>query len=99
MDEKDQNVVREADLALVNATEQYLQAKPWERPQIAAQLEAARNGWAAARFRLLFPDNISTDADVQEAGRLRGRIEQAADRQQLAQALADLAGLLVKFAH
>lgn len=94
----DQQVVTEADLALVAATRKYLAAPPWERPQFTQSLEQARSKWAAARYHLLFPDLVTTQQDVTEARRLRERVEQAADTQQTVQALLDLAGLLAKFA-
>lgn len=95
----DQEVVREADLALVAATRAYLAAKPWERPALQPSLDKARSNWAKARYRLLFPDTVTVAADVAEARSLRVRIETAADSQQMIQALLDLAGLLLKFAY
>ena len=97
--DSDQEVVNEADLALVAATQKYIDAPPWEKAQLAPGLDQARGKWAAARYRLLFPDLVTTHADVEEARRLRQRVEQAADTQQTIQAVFDLAGLLVKFAH
>lgn len=95
----DQQLVVEADLALVAATKKYMNAQPWERPTIQPDLDKARNSWAAARYRLLFPGVVSVQLDVDEARRLRQKIDQAADTQSMIQALIDLAGLLLKFAH
>lgn len=99
MMDTDQQLVVEADLALVAATKKYLQAEPWERPAIQPALDQARANWAGARYRLLFPDVVTVQQDVDEARRLRQKIEQAADTQAMIQSLIDLAGLLLKFAH
>jgi hypothetical protein len=95
----DKQVVTEADLALVAATRKYIQAPPWEKPNIQPSLNEARARWAAARYRLLFPDTVTIQQDVLDARTLRVRIEAAADTQQMVQALLDLGGMLVKFAH
>lgn len=95
----DQQLVVEADLALVAATKKYMKADPWERPMIQPELDKARSSWAAARYRLLFPGVVTVQQDVDEARRLRQKIEQAADTQAMIQSLIDLAGLLLKFAH
>jgi hypothetical protein len=95
----DEQLVQEADLALVRATEKYLDASPWDRAALRPHLDKARKGWADARYRLLFPGSITVAQDVAEAKALRDRIDEAADRQSLIQALIDLASLLIKFAH
>lgn len=95
----DEQVVQEADLALVAATRNFLNASMQDRAQIRPYLEKARKSWADARYRLLFPDSITTQADAYAAKALRQRIEQSANKQTLVQALLDLAGLLIKFAH
>lgn len=95
----DEQVVQESDLALIRATEAYKDTPVWERPQLSEPLRRAREHWATARYRLLFPGTISTQADVQAARGIRARVETAADKQQMAQALLDLVGLLIKFAH
>ena len=95
----DHQVVEQADLALVAATQAFLAAQPWEKPAIRPSLDDARAKWAAARYRLLFPDVVSVQADVVQARALRQRIENAADQQALIQGLLDLAGLLLKFVH
>ena len=95
----DQQVVMETDLALVAATQRYQQAEPWEKVQMRPSLDDARAKWATARYRLLFPDSVTVEQDVADAKELHHRIDAAADTQQMIQALVDLAGLLVKFAH
>ena len=95
----DKQVVQEADLALVAATQQFLNASLVDRADIRPSLEKARQSWADARYRLLFPDSVTVQADLDSAKELRRRIGQAADKQALMQALLDLAGLLIKFAH
>ena len=95
----DEQVVKESDLALVRATMAYERASVLDRLKMADELNEARQKWGVARYRLLFPDTIATQADVQEAQRIRTKVESAADKQAMAQALLDLAGLLAKFAH
>lgn len=95
----DKQVVQEADLALVAATQQFLNASLVDRADIRPALERARQAWANARYRLLFPDSVTVQADVDAAKLLRQRIGQAAYKQALMRALLDLAGLLIKFAH
>ena len=95
----DQQLVVEADQALVAATRKFIAASLVDRLALQPALERSRNGWAAARFRLLFPDSVAVQADVDEAKRIRARIDAAADKQQQIQALLDLASLLLKFAH
>lgn len=95
----DQQVVMETDLSLVAATQRYQQAEPWEKAQMRPSLDDARAKWAAARYRLLFPDSVAVEQDIADAKELHRRIDAAADTQQMIQALVDLAGLLVKFAH
>lgn len=95
----DETVVLECDLALVAATRAYLQTDILGRQALENQLEAAQAKWATARYRLLFPGTISTQQDIAQAKKLRGKIEKAAKNQVIALALVDIAKLLAKFAY
>ena len=97
--DSDQQLVAMADLALVSATEKYIDATVLDRLDIKPSLDDARSAWASARFRLLFPDSITLQQDIDDARNLKQRIDAAADKQQLIQGLLDLAGLLLKFGH
>lgn len=95
----DEEVVQQADLALIDATLAYQGASATDRLQLAGPLQKARESWGTARYRLLLPDGVATQADVDEARAIRARFEADADTQASVQALLQLAMLLAKFVH
>jgi len=96
---KDQEMVKEADLALVAASYRYYDADAVGKVEIQPHLDSARAAWATARYRLLFPGEISTQGDLEAVRALKAQIEVAADRQKLIAGLISLGGLMVKFVH
>ena len=95
----DEEVVQQADLALIDATMAFQAASATDRLKLAGPLQKAREAWGTARFRLLLPDSVASQADVEEARALRARFEADADTQASVQALLQLAMLLAKFVH
>jgi hypothetical protein len=95
----DEEVVQQADLALIDATMAFHAASATDRLKLAGPLQKARESWGTARFRLLLPNGVATEADVEEAREIRGSIEADADTQANVQALLQLGMLLAKFVH
>jgi hypothetical protein len=95
----DEEVVQQADLALIDATMAFQAASAMDRLQLAGPLQKARESWGTARFRLLLPDAVASQADVEEARAIRATIDRDVDTQANVQALLQLGMLLAKFVH
>jgi hypothetical protein len=93
----DAALVDTAEAALDALYEQYFEASAKDQLLLKPQIELAAQGVLKARILLLAPGTIAADADVKEANRIRGEIEQAASTQELILGVVRLISLLAKF--
>lgn len=95
--DEDAALLEAAEATLDSLYERYFAASARDQLLLKPQIEQAAHGVLRARLLLLAPGTIAAAADVREANRIRGEVEQAAATQELILGVARLIALLAKF--
>ncbi len=86
--DKDTEMLKKMGNAAVDLQIKYRESSPSEQAEIRPQLDELLTKYAAYQIKLLDEGIITTDADLVEMAEIRDEINQAAQKQQLVQAIA-----------